>query len=270
MTLCQLREDEARALSLRLLRSTVAAIALVFAASPKAQAQLVGSVTVENQFDVRGVSLDDGKPDMRLGLAYDHPSGAYGGVSGIVGDTVRDAVLPLGYVGYLGFARPIWGGAAWDVGVTSSQITLNQPASRLVASAQGAQVQAYTHRYHADYIEVYGGVSMHNLSARLYLSPDYLNQGVRTAYLDLNAAVRPMGRLRLNVHAGALTPLGDSRSEPARDADRERFDLGASAALDFRHAQLQLGWTGASPAYRYPLSYRQQSNKLVLSLSYFF
>nr|WP_256375857.1 TorF family putative porin [Caulobacter sp. S45] len=233
-----------------------------------ARAQLGASATVESQYNVRGVSLNDAKPDIRFGLTYDHASGAYGGLSGILGDTARNGVQPLGYIAYLGFAKPLPNGWIWDVGATNTQITLYIPASTLLRSPQNTTYkQASTERYRADYSEFYSGVSVHDISARVYISPDYLNQGVSTAYLDLNAAYRPIPQLRLYGHAGALTPLDSSKGA---ESDREHFDLGAGAVWELHHAELRLAWTGVTSKVEYPINFRQKNNALILSATGFF
>ena len=267
-------DNEAQSFALRILPPLLSSLPLLLAAPTGVSAQFVTNATLESEYNVRGVSLDNGKPDVRLGLSYDHASGAYAGLSGIVGDTARNGVRPLGYVGYVGFARPFAPGANWDVGVAFSQVVLYLPSRRFQVPGQGGAATSTasttsTRRYHADYTEVYGGVSVHNFSARLYLSPDYLNQGVSTAYLDLNAAFRPLNRVRLYAHAGALTPLG-SGDPVDPGVDRGRFDLGAGAAFEFRHGQVQLGWTGVTPEVRYPAGYPQNRSRLVLSLAGYF
>jgi hypothetical protein len=248
------------------------AVAAIFAAglsgAGRAHAQLAASATVESQYRFQGVALTRGEPDGRIGLSYDHPSGAYGGVSLMVGNTAGKGVQPLGYMGYAGYARQTSNGINWDVGVTNADITLFLPVEVSGYSDQtGPYTQRYTHRYNFDYTEVYAGVSKDDLSARLYISPDYLGQRLKTAYLDMTGAIRPTTHLRLFMHAGVLTPLSDgTRSNVAR----EHFDFGPGGAWEFRHAEIRLTWSATTPRVDYPAGYPQTRNVFILSATHFF
>ena len=214
---------------------------------------------------MRGISLDHGEPDLRFGVSYDHGGGGYAGLSGIVGETSRDGVKPLGYLAYAGFAHQTSGGLVLDVGATNSDITIYQPARSGPPGSYAFRV--YTYEYHAFYTEIFAGLSRGSIGARLYLSPNYLDQGNGGAYLDLSKSFELTARLRVFVHAGALTPLGES-DRPG--ADRERLDLGAGTSWAFRHAELRLVWTGTWPSVEYPAGYRQKEDRVVLSATHFF
>lgn len=257
-------------------RLVLAVLLLGLAVPAVARAQLVAAATVESQYRLRGVSLTDNEPDVRLSLSDDFASGAYAGASIIGGETVRDGVQALGYVAYAGFAKQMANGLGWDVGATNSDIVLYLPVQRGIGSAQNTPgapgynpnaTQAGTHRYTIDYSELYAGVSLPDLSARLYVSPDYLGQNLRTAYLDVTASIRPVSQLRLYAHLGGLTPLGGSAGP---NSDRQRGDLGAGAAWEFRRSEVQLGWTATTPQLEYPVGYRQARDALIVSLTAFF
>ncbi len=244
------------------------ALGLGLAGAGRAHAQLAASATVESQYRFQGVALTRGEPDGRIGLSYDHPSGAYGGVSMIVGNTQGDGVQPLGYMGYAGFAKQTPGGMNWDVGVTNADITLYLPAEMAVSSPQyGVSIQKYIRRYNFDYTEVYVGISKNDLSARLYISPDYLGQRLRTAYLDVTGAIRPTTHLRLFMHAGLLTPLSDGTGS---NVAREHFDFSPGGAWEFRHAEIRLTWSATTPRVDYPVGYPQKRNVFILSATHFF
>jgi hypothetical protein len=243
------------------------ALSVLILAPTLARAQLVGLATAESQYSLRGVGLSNGKPDVRLGFSYDNMIGAYGGASLIVGDTADAGVKPLGYITYVGYARPALGAMGWDVGLTNTQIYIYLPAQAVTASAEGTTyTHAYTRKYAENYSEAYGGVTSGNLSAHLYLSPNYLGQDFSAAYAEISAAARPMNQVRLYGHVGLLTPLSQMTGNVA---DRERYDVALGVAREFRHGEIQLTWTGTTPHVVYPLGYRQ-NGKLVLSLiSYF-
>jgi uncharacterized protein (TIGR02001 family) len=237
-------------------------------AASQARAQLAASATVESQYRFQGVALTRGEPDGRISLSYDHPSGAYGGVSMIVGNTDGKGVQPLGYMGYAGFAKQTAGGLNLDVGVTDSDINLYLPVVLSGYSPQtGPSAQRYIHRYNFDYTELYAGVSKNDLSARLYVSPDYLGQRLATAYLDVTGAIRPTTHLRLFLHAGLLTPLGDGSGS---NVAREHFDFSPGGAWEFRHAEIRLTWSATTPRVDYPAGYPQKRNVFVLSATQFF
>jgi uncharacterized protein (TIGR02001 family) len=246
------------------LRHLSAALLAWLSLAAQARAQLAVTATIESQYRVQGVSLTNGEPDGRIGLSYDHPSGLYGGASAIVGDTAGAGVRPLGYLGYFGFAKQTPSGLNWDVGITNSYITLYLPPVEADGYSPKTGKPAWNPaKYRFDYTDLYAGVSGRNLGAKLYLSPDHLGQGVTTAYVDLSAVVRPVSRLRLYVHAGALTPL----SGGAGTFTREHFDFGPGAAWEFRHGELALTWSAANPRVDYPAGYPQARSALILSLT---
>jgi len=224
-------------------------LSVCLAAPSAARAQLVGAATLESEYRLRGVGLTNGKPDVRIGLTYDHSSGAYAGGSVIVGDTARDGVRVLGYIEYAGYAKQTADGLGWDVGASNSNITLNLPGQLTTRS------------------EVFGGISMNDVSAHLYFSPDYLGQSLKTLYFDVTATIRPRDRLRLYAHVGVLTPLGGSAGPGSR---YEHFDGAAGAAWEFRHGEVQLGVTAATPDLEYPPGFQQKRSALVLKVTGFF
>lgn len=75
----------------RLPLAATAVFALAMAVSRVADAEFSASATVESEYRFRGVALTDDKPDARIELSYDHPSGAYAGFSLIGGETVHDS-----------------------------------------------------------------------------------------------------------------------------------------------------------------------------------
>jgi hypothetical protein len=268
MTWWRATPNDVRSPDPRIFLAVSAALSFSLAAPTTARAQLAGAATLESEYRLRGVALSDGEPVLRLGLSYDHASGAYAGVSAIVGQTAHSGVRPLGYVAFVGVAGQAPQGLSWDVGASNSQITLYLPAARALRPLPSAiYPQTNTYKYTANYTEIYGGLSARDVSARLYLSPDYLGQDLKAAYLDVTAAARPIRRLRLYGHVGALTPLGGS-ARP--DGDREQYDVATGAAWEYRHGEIQLAWSAAAPEMEYPVGYRQKRSALVLSLTDFF
>lgn len=245
----------------------LAALALSLVAPAAARAQLVGTATLESEYRLRGLALSNGEPDIRLGVTYDHASGFYAGALAIVGEPDHQGVRALGHVANVGFATQTVAGVGWDIGVTTSQIALYLPVEQPIRLSQDVvSQQRYNKRYTYKYNEIYAGVSVRDVSARLYFSNDYLGQGARAAYLDLTAAVKPAQQLRFYGHVGALTPLGGS-SGP--NSSREYFDVSAGAVREFRHGEVQLAWT-TTTRVEYPVGYRQNRSALTLSVTGFF
>jgi uncharacterized protein (TIGR02001 family) len=218
-------------------------------ASP-ARAQLAVSGTLASDLRIRGLSFSDRRPVVSLALTYDHSSGFYAGATAYAGPTEHSGVQWIGYQIDVGYAGRIGStGPGWDAGVANTELT-----------------QYLDHKYTANYTEIFGGVSGRNVSAHLFVSPDYLGEHVVTAYLDLEGAIHPAPRWRLFGHAGVLAPLG--RCDP--ELVRTRFDLRAGVAREFDHVELQAAWTHISPRTDYPLYYDQVSDAFVASVSVFF
>jgi hypothetical protein len=224
------------------------------------------SATVESHYRFRGVDLTNGRADLKLGLSYDHESGAYGGAALIVGDRAGGGFAASGYTAYLGFARRTASGATWDIGATTTRIDADLPVDGTFYVQGVPYPQTRFLKYSATYTEAYVGAAKGPVSAHLYLSPDYLGEGLRTAYLDLNAAVRPIPRIRLFAHAGLLAPLG------GRDGNwrRERLDVRTGVALELDHLEAAVAWTAVSRRVDYPAGYRQSRDAVVVSVSAFF
>jgi hypothetical protein len=243
----------------------VALCGLAVATAARAQVSL--SATLESAYRFRGVALTDDRPDLKLGLAYDHRSGLYGGGAVIVGDQADGGFTPIGYTAHLGFARRTASGLTWDVGVANARVVGDRPVQTPYFIQGFRYVRTDLAHYKADYAEVYAGAAKGPFSAHLYLSPDYLSQGVSTAYLDLNGVARPVPRLRVFGHAGVLVPLGGGGGPGGRDA---RLDLRSGVALELGHVELQAAWTTVTPRADYPAGYRQNRDALVVSVSAFF
>ncbi len=270
--------DDVRAPT-RHLRIALAAVLLGLGSPAAARAQLVGAATVESQYRPTGVSLTNGEPDLRLSLSYDHVSGAYAGGSVIGAQTARDGLQAVGYVAYAGFAKQAANGLVWDVGATNSDLTLYLPVQRAARLPQGmvyppgynpGSAQGTTRRYGLNYSEIYGGVSLSSLSARVYLSPDYLGRNLRTAYFDVTETIRPINRLRLYAHVGALTPFGGSADSAGLGGGGSDWDVRAGAAWEFHRGEIQLAWTRTEPRVEYPLGYHQARDALIVSVAGFF
>jgi hypothetical protein len=230
-------------------------------------AQVAGSTTIETDYRIQGFDLTNSRPDARFDISYDSPSGIYAAASAIFGETAGGTIRPLGYLASAGFAKRATSGVSWDFGLNDAQLALYLPVMQLTPGAT-TYSKTFTHRYNLDYAEVYGGVSIANFSAHLYISPDYLGQDLRTAYLDVDSFVRPLEHLRLFGHLGALAPLGGAADIP--DAHRGRFDVSAGAGWEMRWGELKVTWSATTPGLHYPPVYVPHGQAIGVSFSHFF
>ncbi len=209
--------------------------------SGAAQAQFGGGIGIESDSRFRGVSLSDGRPDLRLSLSYDDDSGVFAGAAATRVEFMRGrhALQVLGYAGYVTRVTP---GLGVEFGVTSSTF---------IGST----------RY--DYSEVFAGVSNEHWSMRAYYAPRYFGFEQATVYVELGANTALMPRLRAFGHAGALMILGGMAGEGERKSRTDlRVGLGfdAAAALD-----VQLAWVTATRGGPYVVEYGARRSTFVLS-----
>ncbi len=211
-------------------------------AAGAAQAQTSFTAGVVSDYRYRGMSLSEETPAAQLALNYDDPSGAFAGVS------LSQASLPFTEasalaVSYAGFARPIGKTLSWEAGVSQS---------------------AFRNAAHYNYHEVFAGLSVERLSARLYLSQRYLGVGGRSAYAEVNGSHPLTDVLDLVGHLGYLRAgaQGWQAAPPARADVR----VGVSAAL--AEWTVQLAWSATRQgAALYPAAYGSGARKLVLSIA---
>ena len=217
------------------------AAAAVVVAAP-AFAQLSASLSVDSDYRYRGIDLSRDRPALRLDLAYDHPGGAYGGVS-LIG--MRDT--PYGDIGvsYIGYAGYVWqpsAGPSWEAGVADTHIH------------NGANY---------DFAEVYGGLATRAFTVRVHYAPDYYGSHARTLYSEFDASRRLAPMWRAFLHAGTLTPVSGERR-------RERYDLRAGLALSLSPYEIQAAWSRSNPLPGYATHRPDGGNALVLSATRFF
>jgi hypothetical protein len=215
--------DAGRAL-LRLLGA--AAVVGAGLAGP-AHAQLSGSLSLQNDYRIRGASISDKRPTLALTVSDDLADGIYFGASVVVGDTGQEGPQVLGHTEYLGYAHRNTSGLTWEVGADNVDFEI-YPAPT----------------YHLSYSEAYVGLSNGTLSSRLYISPNYLQEGLTVAYLDLNAVVRPADDWRLSGHLGYFAPLAGNAGTPVR---KDRTDVRLDVVRRIGPAEVNLGWTNAFP-----------------------
>jgi len=234
-----------RSLALRWL-SAALALSPALAGSPAA-AQLAASAAVQTDYRYRGRSLTERRPAAAINVSYDHASGLYAGATAVAADTARTGLKLLYDTQYLGYARRLSPGLAWDLGVTRSEFISYRNGRRNVENK-----------------EAYVGLALPNVSLRLHYAPDYVKSGTRTLYGDLNGSYRLRPDWRMFGHAGVLTQVGG----PLRaGTPRSRWDLSAGTAVLFRSVEASLTWTHLHP---YPVGRPAQQDVAVLGVTYFF
>jgi uncharacterized protein (TIGR02001 family) len=154
-----------------------------------AGAQVAVAAAQQTVYRVRGYSVSDGQPAAALSLSYDAPSGAYHAAAAIA--TIRGGEPALlGIQGSVGYALRL--------------------GSRLSIDA-GAANTHYLHGYGTardyDYTEIYLGLALPVVSARLSYSPDYYRNGTETLYAEVDGGIEPAPDWFLSAHAGMLTYL---------------------------------------------------------------
>jgi uncharacterized protein (TIGR02001 family) len=228
-----------------------AAGALALTAGCAAQAQVAVSATLESDYRFRGASLTDRRPTASLNLNYDHRSGLYAGATALVADTRHEGIESLGFIEYAGVVKQVTRQVALDVGVTNYD--LKRYAGTRTASF--------------DYAEGYIGAATRNLTFRAAFSPNYLQPGAQTVYLDLSGAVHPWEKWRLFGHAGMFAPANDKSRQLGF---RRRYDLRAGIAREFDKAQVSLAWTTLWPGFVRPGATPPKRSAIVASASYYF
>jgi uncharacterized protein (TIGR02001 family) len=222
----------------------LAALALCAGA---AHAQVSGNASVVSDYRYRGVSLSDERPALQGSLAYDDPSGWYAGVfasSVRFHDTSGTGVQAIPFVGV---AKRIESGWSFEVGAN-------------------ATITRGPRDY--DYQEIYAGLALRNLSARVYWSPRYYGLPAQSFYAEVNGAL-PLGdRVRLLGHAGVLERDRINSYAPRPDS---LYDAQLGIGVDFDAFNVQLALVAIGPAdAAYAVSTTQRRNTVVLTLSHSF
>ena len=180
--------------------------------SSPARAQVSGAITVQNDDRFRGRSVSEGEPVAIASVVYDHESGLSAGGS-VVGTTNGSGVGVLRASGHVGYATSVGDGWAVDGGVV---------------------VQTYTNRYSGGrsqtFVETYGGVTWEQLALHVSYSPSYLDAGLETLYVELNAVQNLGAGFRANARAGVLQRLSGDGSF---GGENTRWDAQIGVTKDF-------------------------------------
>lgn len=187
-----------------------------------ASAQVAVEATLQTDYRVRGYSISGGEPAASLSVSYDDVSGAYLGASAI--GTVRDGEPALlGIQASAGYAVRLTPTLSIDGGVAKTQY-----------------FQGYGTSRNYDYTEVYVGLALPAVSARLSYSPDYYVDGTQTLYAEADAGFEPAPDWFLSAHAGVLTYL----DTPPPYLPRRSHDWRVGASRQFGRLGVHLDLSG--------------------------
>ena len=206
------------------------ALALNSVFPTQAVAQVGGSLGVESDYRLRGVSLTDGDPAATAQLTYDHSSGMYLNLVGVVRFGSHNPQF-MGVIGNVGYARQLNARVTLDGGVIRSQIRA---------------ATDYSRPYH--YTEFYAGASVGRVTGRVYYSPDYRNHGVSTVYGELEAGFEPVRDWRVNAHLGVKAYL-DATSYETKGSKRPDWRVGISKR--FGRVEGHAALSGGGPGKTY-------------------
>jgi uncharacterized protein (TIGR02001 family) len=199
------------------------AAAFLFFCPAPARAQVGATLSAFNDLRFRGYSLSEGQPVAILDLAYDDASGVYvdAAATGVVQQGGDPAPLGVQLTG--GYAKSLRSGTTIDLGVTQSTYSHYSP---------GEGRKSYT--------ELYAGIARGALSSRIFLSPHYSQQGLWTAYGELNAGVTPARRWSLEGHVGVLVPLRTPTGD--KEHYHSALDWRVGIARELGRLSLHLSW----------------------------
>jgi uncharacterized protein (TIGR02001 family) len=200
--------------------ATAALAAVAWAAPLSAQVAAEGALL--SDYRVRGYSISDGNPAASLSLSYDDPSGFYLGATAIGSFHGGEPELS-GLQGDAGYALRLGPGVSLDAGVSRSVYYYYADDGRRLA-----------------YTELYLGVAVPHLSARVNYAPGGYRSGTSTLYAEIDGGIEPAAGWLLSAHAGAFSYLGaHSYLLP-----RERYDWRVGAARTFGTSALHLDLSG--------------------------
>lgn len=169
-------------------------------------------------------------------------------MSGILVASRNDAIQPLGVQVDAGYAKRLNDGLALDLGVTHASY------SHYSSSAGGKS-----------YSEGYIGLGGKVLSARLSISPDYLQSHRWSAYGEVNGSLAIASKLRLNAHIGLIAPLG---SDGYDQSYHREVDWRIGAAKDIGRMTLTAAWVGVGGGEDMARRPVRRHRALVVGLTY--
>lgn len=218
-------------------------LALLLAAAPAAVlAQTSFRVGLVSDYRYRGISLSDSGPAAQIAVNHDTAAGFYFGAA-LSGARLDHTDANAQAVAYAGYAQRLGTVLSWEAGLTATAFN---------------RASAY------DYQEVFAGIGMERLGARLYFSPHYAGVGGRTVYAELNGSYPLSDKVELVGHAGYLHPMASAGRWQYVPPARADLQAGVSVARDAW--TVQLAWVATRDgAALYPGAYERRARRWVLS-----
>ncbi|HZX27279.1 MAG TPA: TorF family putative porin [Telluria sp.] len=158
-------------------------LAILLCAAPLASAQTTFTVGATSDYRVRGLTYSGGSPSVSAGVNRDFDSGWYAGGTAARARVPNTGVNAVGQV-YAGYAARLNAAVSWEAG-----------AARTVFHG-GSGIWNYG--------EVYAGVALERIGARLYYSPHYYGSGEQAWYGEVNGTWPLSERWDVTAHAGRL------------------------------------------------------------------
>lgn len=153
------------------------------------------TITAQNEDRVRGRSASRGRPITAASISYEDDAGILVGGSVSLTLDINDNPDVLLYQGFASYARSISKDLSADIGIIVNSYTEN-----------------YAGQEDDTLIEAFAGLSTQGISGHVRFSPDYLNLGTATLYLELDSAL-PLGNdFSATAHLGALIGLDGDNS----------------------------------------------------------
>jgi len=222
------------------------------ACAGSAAGQVSGTLSGVTDYRYRGNTLTDRRPAAQVGLAYDDPTGWYGGV---FGSQVR-LKPPGGESSY--FQAIAYGGYATHV-------------AQGLSVELGGDYAAFAAANDLNYGEFFVGAATESVNARIYYSPRYFGESSSAVYGEIDATQPLLDRVRLFAHAGYLryryeSPYG--LVPPHGDYTQRVWDGRIGARIDLDPFQLEVAWVGVSSHFAaYLITGATSPNGIVASLS---
>lgn len=185
-------------------------------------AQVAVEAALQTDYRVRGYSVSDGEPAASLSVSYDDVSGAYLG-GAVIGTVRHGEPALLGVQGSAGYAIRLSPTLSIDGGIAKTQY-----------------FQGYGTSRDYDYTELYVGMALPSVSARLSYSPDYYRNEAQTLYAEADGGFEPAPLWFISAHTGLLTYL----DTPPAYLPKRIYDWRVGASRQFGPYGLHLDLSG--------------------------
>lgn len=210
---------------------------------------MAASIGVASDYRLRGYSLSASEPVVTADLAYDDPAGIYTNASAIA-VLGRDGLALMSLQGNVGYAQRLSPGLSIDGGILRSQY-----------------FESFSGEQDAHYTEAYLGFATRRLTSRIYVSPDYFENNVWTAYGEIEGVIKPATQWSLNGHVGALIYL----RQPSRYRSRSsQYDWRVSLSREIGAFAMYAALSGGGPDSDYYGQGRHGRTAFVIGASHIF